>query len=103
MTTSFIVRYLDWQAGNNFGSFAHTATICSPVCSREMCPLAFLDPSGFWGHILWNPDWDEFISIANGVIGMARTCEDKSGAVPRSHSEWSVVIGSRRMARSAGT
>ncbi len=36
------------------------------------------------------------------VIGMATTCADKSGAVPRSHSEWSVVIGSRLMARSAG-
>jgi len=57
---------------------------------------------GFWGHILWNPVWGEFISIPRGVIGMAVTCEDKSRAVPRSHSEWSVVIGSRRMARSAG-
>jgi hypothetical protein len=46
--------------------------------------------------------WGEFISIPKGVIGMATTCEDKSRAVPRSHSEWSVVIGSRRMARSAG-
>ena len=45
----------------------------------------------------------EFISIPNEVIGMATTCEDKSRAVPKSHSEWSVVIGSRRMARSAGT
>jgi hypothetical protein len=40
-------------------------------------------------------------SIPKEVIGMA-TCEDKSRGVPRSHSEWSVVIGSRRMARSAG-
>jgi hypothetical protein len=60
----------------------------------------------FWGHILWNPVWGEFISIPKGVIGMAQlaktSCEDKSGAVPGSHSEWRVVIGSRRMARSAG-
>jgi hypothetical protein len=56
----------------------------------------------FWGHPL-ESDWDEFISIPEGVIGMATTCEDKSRAVPRNHSEWSVVIGSRRMARSAGT
>jgi hypothetical protein len=27
----------------------------------------------------------------------------KSGAIPQGYSEWSVVIGSRRMARSAGT
>jgi hypothetical protein len=44
---SFIIYYLDWQTDNNFGSFARTATIRSPVCSREMRPLAFLDPRAF--------------------------------------------------------
>jgi len=56
----------------------------------------------FWGLILWSSLSGEFISIPKGVIGMDTTCEDKSRAVPRSHSEWSVVIGSRRMALSAG-
>jgi len=36
------------------------------------------------------------------VLGMATPCEDNSRAVPGSHSEWSVVMGSSRMARSAG-
>jgi hypothetical protein len=39
----FIIHYPDWKAGNNFGSFADTATIRSLVCSREMRPQAFLD------------------------------------------------------------
>jgi hypothetical protein len=42
--TSFIIYYLGRQAGNKFGSFAQTATIRSLVCSREMRPVAFLDP-----------------------------------------------------------
>jgi hypothetical protein len=56
----------------------------------------------FWGHILWNSEWDEFHQHPKGVIGMATPCEDKSRAVPKSHSECSVVIGLRRMTRSAG-
>jgi hypothetical protein len=34
----------------------------------------------------------KFISFAQGVIGMATTCEDKCEAVPRSHSEWKVLM-----------
>ena len=37
-----------------------------------------------------------------GVTEIATTCEVKSRAALRSHSEWSIVIGSRRMARNAG-
>jgi hypothetical protein len=37
-----------------------------------------------------------------GVTEIATTCEGNSRAVLRSHSEWSIVIGSRRMARNAG-
>jgi hypothetical protein len=37
-----------------------------------------------------------------GVTEIATTCEGKSRAVLRSYSEWSIVIGSRRMARNAG-
>jgi hypothetical protein len=32
----------------------------------------------FWGLILWNSLWGEFISIPKKVIGMETTCEDKS-------------------------
>jgi hypothetical protein len=37
----------------------------------------------FWGLILWNSLWGEFISIPKEVIGMATTCEEKSRAVPK--------------------
>ena len=37
----------------------------------------------FWGLILWNPLWGEFISIPKEVIGMATTCDDKSRVVPK--------------------
>jgi hypothetical protein len=37
----------------------------------------------FWGLILWNSLWGEFINIPKEVIGMATTCEDKSRAVPK--------------------
>jgi hypothetical protein len=59
-------------------------------------------PARYWGHILWNSMWDEFISIPKAALGWATTCEGKFRAVARCHSEWSEVIGSRRMARSAG-
>ena len=41
---SFIIHYLGWQAGIRVVC-PQTATIRSLVCSREMHPLAFLDPS----------------------------------------------------------
>ena len=46
MITSFIIRYLGWQAG---------IRVAWPRqrLSREMRPLAFLDPSAFMGS---NPD-----------------------------------------------
>jgi hypothetical protein len=45
--TSFIIRYLDWQAGNNFGSFAPDSDYPLTVCSREMRPLALLELGAF--------------------------------------------------------
>jgi hypothetical protein len=55
----------------------------------------------FWGHVLWNPDWDEFISIPKAVIGMATTCEDKSRAVAKKSfgvecSDWIEAHGAQR-------
>jgi len=32
------------KRATTLGRLPHTATICSRVYSREMCPLAFLDP-----------------------------------------------------------
>jgi hypothetical protein len=42
-----------------------------------------MDTNALGGHILWNSEWEEFISIPKEVIGMATTCEDKSRAVPK--------------------
>ena len=44
--TSFIIHRLGWQVGTRLVS-PQTPTIRSLVCSREMRPLAFLDPSAF--------------------------------------------------------
>jgi hypothetical protein len=57
--------------------------------------------SVFWGHNLWNSVWGEFISIPQGVIGMATTCEDKSGAEPTASfavecRDWIEAHGSQR-------
>ena len=46
---SIIIHYLEWQAGNNFGSFAPYCDYPLAGCSREMRPLAFLEPSTFLG------------------------------------------------------
>jgi hypothetical protein len=75
MITSCVIHYLDWQAGNNFGSLAHTATIRSLVCSREMRPLAFLDPSAFPGT---NSD-SETIASGLPVIDFAYADGRRSG------------------------
>ena len=48
MIASFIIHYLGWQAGIA-GRLPQTTTIRSLVCSREMHPLAFLDPRAFTG------------------------------------------------------
>jgi hypothetical protein len=48
MISSFIIRYLGWQAGIRV-VLAQTATIRPLGCSRKMRPLAFLDPSAFLG------------------------------------------------------
>jgi hypothetical protein len=42
-----------------------------------------MDTNALGGHILWNSEWEEFISIPKEVIGMATTCEDKYRAVPK--------------------
>jgi hypothetical protein len=45
--TSFIIHDLDWPAATASTRLPHTATIRSLVCTREMRPQAFLDPSAF--------------------------------------------------------
>lgn len=50
--TSFIIHYLDWQAGNDLGSVAPYSDYPLTGCSREMRPLAFPDPSAFIGSNL---------------------------------------------------
>jgi hypothetical protein len=45
--TSFIIHYRGWQPA--FGSFAPDSDYRSLVCSREIRPLAFLDPRAFHG------------------------------------------------------
>jgi hypothetical protein len=48
MIASFIIHYLDWQAGNKFGPFAtDTDYPLTGLLPREMRPVAFLDPSAF--------------------------------------------------------
>jgi hypothetical protein len=71
-------------------------------CGHEMRSMPFLGPGAFLGTHPLEPGGGGIHQHPEGVIGMATTCEDNSRVVPKSHSEWSVVIGSRRMARIAG-
>lgn len=46
---SFIIHYLGLQGGQQIRSFTQDSDYPSLVCSREMRPVAFLDPSAFVG------------------------------------------------------
>ncbi len=67
---------------------------------REL--LHLMDTSAFLGTHPLEPGAERIHQHPERGHWDATTCEDKSRTAPRSHSEWSVVIGSRRMARSAG-
>ena len=69
MITSFIIRYLGWQAGIRV-VWPRPATIRSLGCSRKMRPLAFLDPSAF---IATNPEPPTLVSECDFFVQFWRT------------------------------